>query len=355
MLSNEILVRFTFILITCSSLGLAQRSEPDSTFALGGQIVLSVNGALKEPVLVLLDHSGSKNGQRTFTDVHGYFEFHNVPKGSYYIRVRLEGFENVNYPVDVPGTPYVFVFLNGSAQLARGAAALGGNRVVDIRQLAANIPKQAIKEYENAVHELRDHNTQRAIERLEKSIKLAPDFYEAHLGLGQEYRKAGRLDTAEKELTRAFELNPHEVTPLIHLGEIYLDKNNFERAAEVLSQATRIEPGSAIAHYALGRARYKLSDYAEAERAFTRAALLDKDFEAAELMLLHAYVRQGKLSAALNRIDALVQKNSGSSRNPAVEKFRSEVVAAWRTQNKAEKNRGETSTHDFRIVRSHWT
>jgi len=115
---------------------------------------------------------------------------------------------------------------------------------------------------------------------------------------------------------------------LIQLGEIYLEKNNFKRAAEVLSQAIRIEPGSAVAHYALGRARYKLSQYAEAEQAFTRAALLDKDFEAAELMLLHAYVRQGKLRAALSGMDALLQKNPGNSRNPALGKFRAEVVAA---------------------------
>src|SRR5439155_13667793 len=90
-----------------------------------------------------------------------------------------------------------------------------------------------------------------------------------------------------KEFTRAFELNPREGTPLIQLGEIYLEKSNFERAADVFSQAIRVEPGSAVAHYALGRARYRLSEYAEAEQAFTRAALLDKDFEAAELMLLH--------------------------------------------------------------------
>src|SRR5206468_5856322 len=280
MFSNNILVRFAFVLMTCSSFGLAQRSESDSAFAVGGQIVLSVNGGLKEPVLVLLDHSGSKKDQRTFTDLHGNFEFPTVPKGSYYIRVRLVGFENVNYPVDVPGTPYVFIFLNGSARSARGPAALGGNRVVDIWQLTANIPKQALKEYEKAVQELKDHNTERAIERLKKSIKLAPDFYNAHLGLAQEYRKTGRLVAAEKELTRAFALNPREVTPLIQLGEINLDKNNFKQAADVLSQAIRVEPGSAIAHYALGRARcYKLSEYAEAEQAFTRAALLDKDFE----------------------------------------------------------------------------
>ena len=318
MFSNNIFVRFAFILMISSSLGLAQRSDLVSSSSIDGQIVRY--GGLKQPVLVLLDHSGSTKDQRTFTDLRGNFEFRNVPKGSYNIRVRLEGFENVNYRVDVPGTPYVFVFLNSS----HGPAALGRNRVVDIRQLTANIPKQALNEYEKAVREIKDHNTQHAIERLENAIKLAPDFYNAHLGLGQEYRKTDQLDAAEQELTRAFELNPREVTPLIQLGEIYLEKNNFERAAEVLSQAIRIAPGSAIAHYALGRARYRLSEYAEAEQAFTHAALLDKNFEAAELMLLHVYVRQGRLRAALSRIDALLQKNP----NPALEKFRLEVVVA---------------------------
>src|SRR5262249_30889861 len=265
------------------------------------------------------------------------FEFRNVPQGSYYIRVRLEGFENVNYPVDVPGTPYVLIFLNGSATSARRPAALGGNHVVDIRQLTANIPKQALKEYEKAVREIKDHNSQRAIERFEKSIKLAPDFYNAHLDLAQEYRKTERPDAAEQELTRASELNPREGTPLIQLGEIYLEKNNFERAAEVLSKAIRIEPGSAIAHYALGRAWYSLSKYAEAEQAFTRAALLDKNFEAPELMLLHVYVRQGRLKVALRHIDALLQKHPENSPNSALEKFRSEVVALANLKQGAEK------------------
>jgi tetratricopeptide (TPR) repeat protein len=324
MFSKKIFAGFIFTLMSCSSFGLAQRSELASTSAVGGQIVAS-GGALKRPVLVLLDYSASKNDRRTFTDLHGNFEFRNVNNGSYNIRVRLEGFENVNYPVEVPATPYVFIFLNGSAAHSRS---LGGDRIVDVRQLKAKIPKQALKEYEKAVQELKDHNTQRAIERLEKSIKFAPNFYNAHLGLAQEYRETDRLDAAEKELTRASALNPREATPLIQLGEIYLEKNNFERAVKVLSQAIRIEPGSAVAHYALGRARYKLSQYAEAEQAFTRAALLDKDFEAAELMLLHAYVRQGKLSAALSGIDALLQKSPGNSPNPALENFRSEVVIA---------------------------
>ena len=128
MFFSRIFVCLTFILMTCTSLGLAQRSEPAANFSVGGQIVLSVGG-LKEPVLVLLDHSGSKNDQRTFTDLRGNFEFRNVPQGPYNIRLRFEGFEHVNYPVDIPETPYVFIFLNGSE--ARGPAALGGKRVVE--------------------------------------------------------------------------------------------------------------------------------------------------------------------------------------------------------------------------------
>src|SRR5213593_4348450 len=165
---KRILVRFTFILMTCSSFGLAQRSEPASTSAVGGQIVVS-EGGLKRPVEVLLDHSGAKNDPRTFTDLRGNFEFRNVPNGSYNIRVRLEGFENVNYPVDVPGTPYVFIFLNGSAVHSRS---LGGDHIVDVRQLTAKIPKQALKEYEKAVQELKDRNTPRAVERWKNRSSL---------------------------------------------------------------------------------------------------------------------------------------------------------------------------------------
>jgi len=58
--------------------------------------------------------------------------------------------------------------------------------------LTAKIPKQALKEYERAVRAIKDHNTQGTIARLENAIKLGPDFYNAHLGLAQEYRKTGR-------------------------------------------------------------------------------------------------------------------------------------------------------------------
>src|SRR5262249_7251329 len=145
---SQILVRFTFILMTCFTClppGLAQQSGSVST--VGGQIVLSATGGLRKPVPVLLDHFGAQNHQWTQTDLRGHFEFHNIPPGSYYIRVEFEGFQNVKYRVDVPGTPYVSIFLNRRAVLVHRADtsnALSGSQVVDIRQLSANIPKQAI-------------------------------------------------------------------------------------------------------------------------------------------------------------------------------------------------------------------
>src|SRR5207247_2913550 len=151
---KRILVGFTFILMTCSSFGLAQRSEPASTSAVGGQIVVS-EGGLKRPVPVLLDHSGAKSDRRTFTDLHGNFEFRNVPEGAYNIRVGLEGFENVNYPVEVPGTPYVFIFLNGSAVHGRGPNALGGNHIVDVGELKAESPNRPSRNMKRLCRKLR--------------------------------------------------------------------------------------------------------------------------------------------------------------------------------------------------------
>ena len=58
-------------------------------------------------------------------------------------------------------------------------------------------------------------------------------------------------------------------------------------------------------------------------------------------MLLHAYVRQGKLREALSGMDALLQKNPGNTQNPALEKFRSEVVAALAQLKQGGKNKNE--------------
>src|SRR5438093_13394120 len=130
---KRILVRFTFILMTCSSFGLAQRSEPASTSAVGGQIVVS-EGGLKRPVPVLLDHSGAKSDRRTFTDLHRNFEFPNVPHGSYNIRIGLERFGNLHSPVDVPGAPYVSIFLHRTAVPLRGPTPLRGQHSLALHQ-----------------------------------------------------------------------------------------------------------------------------------------------------------------------------------------------------------------------------
>src|SRR5438876_890408 len=48
--------------------------------------------------------------------------------------------------------------------------------------------------------------------------------YFACLAVNPQSGKTDRLDAAAQELTRAAELNPREGTPLIQLGEIYLEK-----------------------------------------------------------------------------------------------------------------------------------
>ena len=45
--------------------------------------------------------------------------------------------------------------------------------VVDLRTLAANIPEEAIEEYEKAIEESADGNSERSIEHLSRALELA--------------------------------------------------------------------------------------------------------------------------------------------------------------------------------------
>ena len=75
MLSNNIFVRFVFILMISSSLGLAQRSDLVSSSSIDGQIVRY--GGLKEPVLVLLGSFGLYEGS---TDIHEFTREFRIPQ-----------------------------------------------------------------------------------------------------------------------------------------------------------------------------------------------------------------------------------------------------------------------------------
>ena len=60
----------------------------------------------------------------------------------------------------------------------------------------AKIPGKAVDEYEKALKESSKGNRGKAVEGLQRAVKLAPDFYEARLNLGIALQESGQRERA---------------------------------------------------------------------------------------------------------------------------------------------------------------
>src|SRR6185436_17470676 len=103
--------------------------------------------------------------------------------------------------------------------------------VVDLKQLRAKIPGKAVDEYEKALKESSKGNRGKAVEGLQRAIKLAPEFYEAQHTLGIQYLALQKYEDAETAILRARDLSPKTAEPLINLGTLYYQRDETQNDA----------------------------------------------------------------------------------------------------------------------------
>ena len=235
---------------------------------------------------------------------------------------------------------FVTIFLERESTVS--VAAKGGASVVDLKQLRARIPGKAVDEYERALKESSKGNRAKAVEGLQRAIKLAPDFYEAQNTLGIQYLALQRYDDAESTLLRARDLSPKAAEPLINLGTLYYQRGEtqsdagrseeaaatFQKAADVLEESIRRNPLSASAHSYFGAALYKLGSYDRAETVLNQALELDAEQHNARLMLVNVYTKSSRYSEALEQTNIFLAKNPKAPQRPALEKIKEQIEKA---------------------------
>jgi len=310
-----------------------------ASYGIRGKIVAESGPA--ERVEVTLERAEQQVVAATFSDSLGNFEFRGLPRGNYYVSVKVPSFEDVRESVDfVPGLTTVVVptiFLNRKAFVTVDAPR--DSPIVDVTELDRNYPKEAVKEYENAQEEIRRDNFKKAALHLEAALKIAPDYYNARNSLGTVYQRLERFRDAEKEFEKARELNPRSVQPLINLGSLYIQEAEsttsgsrrlrgriLDEALDVLETAVKLNSRSAMAYYLLGTANYKSAFYEEAETHLKRALDLDRRMAPAHLMLANLYMRQGKWAEAIGRLDAYLAESPKASDRAQVQEIRSKAL-----------------------------
>ncbi len=279
-----------------------------------------------------------------FTDSNGEFTFQRLGFSgdqTLFVIVNLEGFKP--YRERIGGVfgmssfaGLINIFLDREAKAGREAA---GATVVDLKQLRAKIPGKAVDEYEKAVGEASKGNASKAAERLERAIRLAPDFYEAQATLGVQYLRLQKYQDAEAALIRARDLSPKAAEPLLNLGTLYYQQGEnqsdaghpqeaagtFQKAAGVLEESVRRNPLSAAANSYLGAALYKTAAYDRAETVLNRALELEDGLQNARLVLINVYSKQQRYKEALDQINAFILKNPKSPQRPALEGIKQQI------------------------------
>ncbi len=306
-----------------------------------GRVNLVTGGDPGVVVVQIEDLRGSPLAS-VFTDEKGLFRITGLGRLSdnLFLVIEHEGFVPVREEIDLGlrQSANMMIFLQPDTGPAAGERA----GVVDIRELAADIPDEAVEAYERALEASGDGRPEDAIEHLNAALERAPDYYDARIKLGAEQLALDRFREAEAAFARAYDLRPDgELAPL-NLGVVHYREGDlsaaggrledaaasFQRAIDFLQEAIRLNPLSGDAHFYLGATLYKAGIYDAAEELLHRALNLAEGHAQARLTLVNLYARQSRFDDALEQAEAFLEENPDSPQRAAIERARSQIEAA---------------------------
>lgn len=140
---------------------------------------------------------------------------------------------------------------------------------------------------------------QRAVEFLQRLVRLRPRDAEAWYGLAVGYGRLKRVDDAIAALRRALALR--EEDPRFHreIAQLLLNRSQFEEAERHLQRALQLDPANPIAHYTLGRLLLLRNRLEEAEREVAFALAADPPLAEPYHIMGEICLRQGQEERAL--------------------------------------------------------
>ena len=318
-----------FILVV-SSVAVVGAAVPEQT--ISGTMLPERGEFSCEHCLVTLLANGGRPVATAYLDSAGHFTFQGVPPGRYTIHAEIEGFEEVNQPVDAnDGLGLGTNILITVARRGGHAAPINGG-IVNVSEFLDAYPKKAVEAYKKGQDYRKNKKDEQAMKSFETAINIAPDFYQAHTELGVLYKEAGRADDAEREFIKAHELNRTNIEPLLNLTTLYIDENKPERAVSASEEAVKANSRSAPAFLNLGIALYKAAMLDKAEVALKRALELAPKMAAVRLMLANVYLKLRQYDNLMEQLNTYIAENPHGEQLQAVVQMRDHLLKAKEAQ-----------------------
>lgn len=297
----------SYLPIVYAFAALALMGGQSQSFGIEGSLVTPVGmGACARCRIQLEDKTG-KNERSTLSDVLGNFYFNDLEIGVYTLWVQAAGFKDKTQVVAV-NTDATRVSIELESRDAERTEVRVG-QVIDRSTFLDSYPKLAIELYQRASEKSRNQQSIEALRLFEEAIAIAPDFYAAHTQLGMTYQSLGMLGEAGKEFQVASRINLSSPDPMIHLGGVYILRNEWGPATEASVEAIRRDPQEPRGYFHLGLALYCTSMLDLAESALRSTLNLDPKMEEVRLLLANIYLQSERWNDALQQLDRYLQSS----------------------------------------------
>jgi len=305
---------------------LSRAAVPEQT--ISGTLMLEHGPFQCDQCVISLLANGVRPVSTTYLDFGGHFTFRGVAPGSYTIHMEIDGFEDVNLPVDardclgLGGQVTITLVRRGSRSQA------GGGNIVDVTEFLDTYPKKAVDAFSKGLEYRKQKKNEEAMKAFEAAIHIAPGFYQAHNQLGLVYKQVGRTDDAENEFLRAHDLNRSNLDPLMNLTSLYIDENKPDRAVSASEEAVKTNSRSAPAFLNLGIALYKAAQLDRAETALKRALELAPKMASVRLMLANVYLKLHRYDNVLEQLNTYIAENPRGEQLKNVIDMRDQLLKA---------------------------
>lgn len=133
-----------------------------------------------------------------------------------------------------------------------------------------NIQREEIYKYLAIIY-LATNQVVKVLNVYNLGIKNIPNSAELYSNRGILYYKANKLDLAEMDFIKAYELNKFDFVAKSHLGFINLKKGNYEETIKYFKEALIIKPFSADVYMSIGTAYEKINKLIEARDNYEMA------------------------------------------------------------------------------------
>jgi tetratricopeptide (TPR) repeat protein len=292
---------------------------------LTGKVITPSGIQPTNPVRVKLTFNG-RPILETFTDLSGRFAFPGLTRGTYQVTAEGDGmtFETTTVYAEVTAfgaAPQSFTQDIQLRPIAHKPTAQPGV----VNAFKQDVPAAARQALEDGLKLAGEGKTEAAVESMRKAIQIFPNYFDAHLQLGNTFLKADQFKDAIAELDLARTVNPNDERCYQSFGLLLMKQRNFAMAVAIFAEAGRLNPenplnavmkATALIHQAAVTPEsapatenrgYLLS---RAEAAIAQAAGLSENKLKPDTMTLALfYELKGEPERAATELESFLRKN----------------------------------------------